>query len=134
MLAAPRFDQQLKTMLAFESRQGRRRRPEYPAFAFLICKIELLSKLQTIRPHSPEVRPMDQQTRECYERRIRMILPVPKLLVVKMLVILRARMSQSIVIWMIRLNQNSSRTIAAPGTSCDLRDELKRSFRRSEVR
>ena len=63
-----------------------------------------------------------------------MILPVAQLFVVKSFIVLRTRVSQSVVIRMIRLNQDSSRTIATSGTSRDLRDELKRSFRRSEIR
>src|SRR4029079_1193642 len=63
-----------------------------------------------------------------------MILPVTKLLVVKRFIILRARVSQSIVVWMISLNQHSSRSITTTSTPRDLRDELKRSFRRSEIR
>src|SRR5262245_43953620 len=77
---------------------------------------------------------MDQQARERNERRIRMILPVTKLLFIKRLIVLRASVSQSIMIWMIGLDQNSSRPIAASCASRHLRDQLKRSFRRSEVR
>src|ERR1051325_6808583 len=62
-----------------------------------------------------------------------MVLPVAQLLFVEALIILRTRMSQGIVIWMIRLDQNSSGPIATPRTSRNLRNELKRSFRRSKV-
>ena len=134
VLATARFDQELKTMLAFESRQRRRRRTEYATLAILVSDIELLAKFETVRSHATQIRPMDQQTRERHERRIRMVLPVAKLFVVEAFIILRTRMSQSVVIRMIRLNQNSSGTIAAPGTSRDLSDELKRSLRRSEIR
>src|SRR6185369_7825348 len=77
---------------------------------------------------------MDQQTRERHERRIRMVLPVAQLLFVKTLIVLRTRMSQRIVIRMIRLDQNSSRPIATSRPSRHLRDQLKRSFRRSKIR
>src|SRR6185295_12009750 len=77
---------------------------------------------------------MDQQTRERHERRIRMVLPVAKLLLVKPFIILRARVSQCIVVWMISLDQDSSRPITTTGASRNLRDELKRSFRGSEIR
>src|SRR5215216_4376526 len=63
-----------------------------------------------------------------------MVLPVPKLLFVKRFIVLCARVSQSIVVRMISLNQHSSRPIATTSPPRNLRDELKRSFRRSEIR
>ena len=77
---------------------------------------------------------MDQEAGEGDERRIGMVLAIAQLLLVKRLVILRARVSQSIVIWMIGLDQNFTGPIATTRTSRDLRDELKRSFRRAKVR
>ena len=72
---------------------------------------------------------MDQQTRERHEWRIRMVLAVTQLLFVKTFIVLRACMSQRVVVWMVRLDQNSSRPIATTSTSRNLRDELKRSLR-----
>ena len=95
MLSAPRLNQHLKTMLALQSRKRRRRRSKYPALPILIRKIELLAKFETIRTHTTEIRSMNQQTRERNERRIRMVLPVTKLLLKKALIVLRTRMSLS---------------------------------------
>src|SRR5690349_17592120 len=120
-------------MLTFESRKRRGRRTEHATLALLICRVELLAQLQTIRTHAPEIGPMDQQTRERNERRIRMILTVAQLFFEKRPVILRTRVSQCVVVRMIRLNQDSSRSIAASGATRDLRDQLKRSFRGAKV-
>src|SRR5215217_4440942 len=121
-------------MFAFQPRQRRGRRAKHTTLPLLIHQIKLLAKLETIIPHLTQIRPMDQQTRERHKRRIRMVLPVPQLLIVKTFIVLRARMSQSIVVWMIRLNQNSSWPITSTRATRNLRDELKRSFRRSEIR
>src|SRR5690348_4408439 len=121
-------------MLTFEPRQRRRRRTEHATLAFLVRCIQLFAQLETIRPHPPEVWSMDQQARERDERRIRMILTIPQLLFVERFVVLRTRVAQSIMIRIIRLNEHSSRSIATPRSSGNLRDELKRSFRRAKVR
>jgi len=77
---------------------------------------------------------MDEQTRQRYERRIRMILPVAKLFVIKAFKILRAGVSQSVMMWMIGLDQNSAGSIPAAGASRDLSNELKCPFRGAEIR
>src|SRR5690348_15238371 len=120
-------------MLTFQSRERRGRGTEHATLAFLVCRIELLAQFETIRTHAPEVRPMDQQTRERDERRIRVILTVAQLLFEKRFVVLCARVSQCVVIRMIGLNQDSSGSISASGATRDLRDQLKRSFRGAKV-
>src|SRR5689334_5793024 len=120
-------------MLTFESRQRRGRGTEHATLAFLVCRVELFPQFHTVRTHAPEIGSMDQQTRERDERRVRVILPVTQLLFVERFVILRARVAQSVVIRMIRLNEDSSRPITASRASGDLRDELKRSFRGAKV-
>ena len=77
---------------------------------------------------------MDQQTCQGDERWIRMVLPVTQLLFVKSFIVLRTRVAQSIMVGMISLDQNSSRTITTSGTASNLRNQLKRSFRGSEIR
>src|SRR5690242_5878325 len=121
-------------MLTFESRQWRGCGTEHAALAFLVYRVQLFAQLQTIRTHAPEIRSMDQQTRERDERRIRVILPVAQFLFVERFVILRARVAQGVVIRMISLNQDSSWPITASRASGNLRDELKRSFRGAKVR
>src|SRR6185369_1198871 len=127
--ATPRFNQYLKTMLAFESRQRRRRRSKYSTLPLPVHSVQLLPQFETVVTHTPEIRSMHQKTRQRHEWRIRMILTVTKLFVVEPFVILCTCVSQSVVIWMIRLNQNSARSIAPAGAACDLRDQLKSSFR-----
>ena len=63
-----------------------------------------------------------------------MILPVAKLLIIEALVILRTSVSQRVVIRVIGLNQNLSGPVTTAGASRNLSDELKRSFRRTEIR
>src|SRR5215207_8147119 len=121
-------------MLAFESRERSRCWTKYPAVSFMVGNIELLAKFQALIANLTQIRPMDQKTRERHERRIGMILPVPQFFVVKTFVVLRTRMTQGVVIRMIGLNQDSSRPIATPRPARDLCNELKRSFRRSEIR
>ena len=104
-------------MLPFETRERRRRRAQHATLTLLVYRIELLAQFQTISTHTTQVRPMDQQTRQRYKRRIGMILPVAQLFLVKSLIVLRTRMSQSVMIWMIRLDQYPSRAIATPGSS-----------------
>src|SRR5215216_5681825 len=109
-------------MLAFQPRERCGRWTEHATLSLLIHQVQLLAELETIIAHFTQIRPMDQQARERDERRIRMILPVTKLLFVKPLIILRASMSQRVVIRMIRLNQNSSRAITTTRATRNLRD------------
>src|SRR4051794_34667794 len=101
-------------MLAFEARQWRGRRTKHTTLSLLVCRIEMFTQLKTIIAHATEIRTMDQQTRERHKRRIRMILTIAQLLFVEAFVILCIRVAQGVVIRMIRLNQNSARSIAAP--------------------
>src|SRR5215208_2299439 len=121
-------------MFAFQPGEWRGRRPEYATLSLLVNKIELPAKLETVRANLPQVWSMDEQTRQCYERRIRMILPVAKLFLIEAFIILRARVSQSVMIWMVGLDQNPAGSIPATSASCDLSNELKCPFRRSEIR
>jgi hypothetical protein len=58
-----------------------------------------------------------------------MVLSIVDLLVVKTFVVLRAGVTESVVIRMVRLNQYLAGTIAASGASGDLSDQLKRPLR-----
>jgi hypothetical protein len=62
-----------------------------------------------------------------------MVLSVANLFIVKTIVVLGARVPQSVVIRVIGLDQNPARTITTPGATGNLRYELKGSFGRSEV-
>src|SRR6185436_16773237 len=134
MLSTTRLNQNLKTMLALQPREGRGRGTKYPALPILINKIELLAEFKTIRTHTTQVRSMNQQTREGHERRIRMVLPVAKLFLKEPFIVLRARVSQRIVIRMISLNQDAPRSITTSRTSCYLCNQLKGSLCRPKVR
>src|ERR1051326_6790949 len=121
-------------MLPFEPRQRRGRRTEHSALAILIYRVQLFAQLERIRTDATQIRTMDQQTRERHKRRIRMILTIAQLLFVERFVILCTRVAQSVMIRVIGLNEHSSGSIAAPGPSCHLSDELKGSFRGTKVR
>src|SRR5215217_3911514 len=115
-------------MLAFEARERRGRGSEYSTLPLPVRRVEMLADFQAVSTNSTKIRPMDQHTRQCYERRIRMILPVAQLFLVKRFIVLRTRVSQSVMIRMIRLNQDPSRTIATSRSSRNLRDQLKSPF------
>ena len=62
-----------------------------------------------------------------------MVLSVANLFIIKPIVVLGARVSQSVVIRVIGLDQDPAGTITAPRTTGNLRYELKGSFGGSEV-
>src|SRR5215213_7058407 len=115
-------------MFAFQPGERRGRWSENPAFSIFVRRVEMLSQFETVRSNAAQVRPMNQQTRERHERRIRMVLPVLNFLVVEPVVILSAGMSQRVVIRMVSLNQDSAGPIAATSAPRDLSDQLKGPF------
>ena len=109
-------------MFALEPCEWRGRGAEYATLPLLVCGVQLLSQFETVSPHAPKIRSMDQQARQRHKRRVRMVLPVANLLVEKAFVILRARVPQRVVIGMVSVNQNLPRAVAASGSSRHLRD------------
>ena len=91
-------------MFAFESDERRRSRTEYAAGSIFIGQIHFLSQPYRIGPYATLVRTMDQQRAERNKRRISVVLAMANLFIVKTVVILRASMSESVVIWVISLN------------------------------
>ncbi len=91
-------------MLAFESGERRGSRTEYAADAIFIGQIHFLSQPYRIGANATLVRTMDQQRAERHKRRICVVLAMADLFFVKTVVILRASMSESVVIWVISLH------------------------------
>src|SRR5688572_28143346 len=62
-----------------------------------------------------------------------MVLPVLHLFVIKTFVVLRARMTQRVMIGTVSLNEHLARSISATGATRDTGAQLRRSFRGTEV-
>src|SRR5258707_1228490 len=121
-------------MLAAQARERRGGRAEYSTGLVEVCVDQGLPKLLCRGIGSGGVFVAHQQQRQRYKRRITVIASMANLFIIESAVILGARMSQSIVMRMIRLNQNAPGQITASGSSGNLGDQLKGPFGGAKVR
>ena len=132
--AAARLDEKLNAMFAFKTSERRRRGTENAASPILIRLIQFFAKVERGRPGSIQIDPVDHQRCQRHKRRIRMILTMANLLFIKARIVLRAGVSQGVVIRMVGLNQHLSGPITSSRPTGNLGDQLKRSFRCAKVR
>src|SRR5262249_15761186 len=121
-------------MLAAESGQRRRRRPEDATGMLAICVIQMIAKFLGDAAGPRAVSMPHQQQRQGGKWWISMITPMPNFFRIESLIVLRRRVFQGVVMRMIGLDQNPSGPVSATGTSGNLRNQLEGPFRRAKIR